>query len=77
MQTTKTSLSVLCTVRQLRKWKKHRAELNNETTEEDRIAKKREDFSKELRARLQKVASDYLNNSVNRRQMCHKEVFLL
>ena len=66
MQTTQKSLSVICTVRQLLKWKKHQAELNNETTEEDRIAKKWDDFSKELRVRLQKAASDYFKNSVNR-----------
>ena len=34
MQTTQKSLSVICTVRQLQKWKKHQAELNNETTED-------------------------------------------
>ena len=36
MQTTKTSLSVIFTARQLQKWK-HQAELTNETTEEARI----------------------------------------
>jgi len=67
MQTTIKSLSVICTVRQLQKWKIHYAELNNEATEEARIAKKWDDFSPALRCRLQKAASDFLNNSANRK----------
>ena len=63
MQTTQKSLSVICTVRQLQKWKIHQAELNNETTEEARIAKKWDDFSQELRVRLQKAASEFLKTS--------------
>ena len=39
MQTTIKSLAVICTVRQLQKWKIHQAELNNEATEEAWIAR--------------------------------------